>query len=495
LTYKRILLYLAGLLAYVLSFPPVNLWFLAFFALVPLLYSLVDRTGWGAFWRAFLFAAIFHLARLYWILSLEVDVNTKRWLWVGFIVMVVYLSVYYGLFGLIAARALRWRKRSLPILFIPSLWVLLEVLRGSFYTGFPWSTLWLTQLGNLPFAQIASVTGPYGLSWLVMASNAWLFWVLRSGKRVLPGALLWLAALFVLHVMGALRLGTAPEGEAVRVAILQPDFEAEIPGEESWDSIASTYDSLSGELEENVDLIVLSESALPGLYRRSKRALEIIDRMWMRHRTPILLGSVSYSGGTFYNVAFLVDSGGAVVREYRKSHLVPFGEWLPYEDRVPFLRGLYFGQGDYRPGPGGIPLEYEGMRFGVLICFESIFPYVSRAYARNDASFLVNVTSDGLFGRSLGPFEHFELARFRAIENGRYIVRCAKRGISGIIDPRGRVETSLGLFRKGILTGEIRTSRESTFYMKHGDIIVILSLLIAILSLVYNRLRFPGGER
>jgi apolipoprotein N-acyltransferase len=390
---------------------------------------------------------------------------------------------------------MRWRRPFLLVLFLPSLWVILEFLRGSFYTGFPWSTLWLTQLGNLPFAQIASVTGPYGLSWLVMASNAWLFWVFRSGKRVLPGLLLWLTALFVLHIFGALRLGSGREGESVRVAIVQPDFEAEVAGQDDWALIAHTYDSLSAELTGEFDLIVLSESALPGLYRRGRTAQDIIRRMWERHRTPILLGSVSFSDGTFYNTAFLVDMGGAVVRDYGKSHLVPFGEWLPYEDRIPFLQKLFFGQGDYRPGKGGVPMHYGEMSFGVLICFESIFPYISRAYARNGVDFLVNITSDGLFGRSLGPREHFELARFRAIETGRYVVRTAKRGISGIIDPRGRVTARLGLFRKGVLTGQIRTSDETTFYMKYGNLVVLLSLLIAILSRVYNWRRSSGGEQ
>jgi apolipoprotein N-acyltransferase len=475
---KRAVLPVLGLLTYVLSFPLVNLWFLAFFCLVPLLFYIREKTGFGAFWRFFALASVFHLVRLYWILSLEVDPQTKRWLWAGFLVMVVYLSLYFGMFGWLASKLMGRARPILLVFLLPSLWVLLEFVKGSFYTGFPWSTLWLTQVGNLPFAQLAAHVGPYGVSWLLMASNAWLFWVLSARHRIVPGALCWLAVLFVLHIVGALRLQGGSGGKTVRVAVIQPDFLAETPGLESWEYIERTYDSLSREIEGEMDLIVLSESALPGLYERSGISQGIIRRIQEHHRAPVLLGTVDYEDENLYNAAMLVDSGSSVMRRYWKSHPVPFGEWLPYEHRIPLLTRLQFGQGDYRPGTGGRPIAYDDMNFGVLICFESIFPYISRAYARSGAEFLVTITSDGLFGRSLGPREHFELARFQAIQTDRYMVRCAKRGISGIIDPRGRVLERIGLFRKGVLTAQIRTSDRSTLYARTGDLAAWLSLLI-----------------
>lgn len=165
---------------------------------------------------------------------------------------------------------------------------------------------------------------------------------------------------------------------------------------------------------------------------------------------------------------------------------------LPFEDKFSFLQKLEFGQGDYRPGKSLTPLEVNGKSFGILICFESLFPEITKSFVLNGAQFLVNITNDGWYGKSLGPVEHFELLRYRAIESERFVIRSAKTGISAIIDSKGRVLKRIGLFKRGYFIYEVPLKNNFTPYTRYGDIIVYLAFLIVLSILVYNKLGSGG---
>ena len=475
-----------------LAFLPLNLYVLAYFAFIPLFFTPGSPKK-----RAFLYyltGVFFFSSRLYWILFLQVEPRVKPFLAVGFALMVLYLALYFGAFGFLFGIIEKSRTPTgLKLLLLPSLWVLLEYIRNHGAMGFPWSPLWMSQLGDLRISQTASLLGPYYLSWLTLLVNWGIFLSIRYRRAAY--ALIPLLFVFVSEIYGVLTLRKPTEqAEKIRVALFQPNvLPREYYDPEEWRETEDAFRELNRELKDSVDLIVLSESALPGFYRFSKRAQELIGEIIDIHGAPVLLGTSDRERAgkeyLFYNSALLIDTSRRIASKYDKTHLVPFGEWLPYEDRLPFLRNIDLGQGNYTPGREISPLVVKKAKFGVLICFESIFPEISRAFCRRGAGFLVNITSDGWYGRTLGPVEHFHLARFRAIEEGRYLVRAAKTGISAVVDDRGRIVKSLGLFERGLLTAEIPLLQRETFYARYGHFFpqVIMLIVVILLFIMWVR--------
>lgn len=474
----------AALLA--LAFPPLSLPLLGFVALLPMLLPHPARPrAW------FLLGALIFALHTHWVLFLEVPPTTRLFLNLGFVLMVLYLAAYYGLFGL-----LRNRLRG-GAWVGPSLWVLLEWVRAQGALGFPWIPLWLTHLQDPLFRQGAYLVGPYGLSWATFFLTEGIAEASRK-RRVRP-LLAPLLLTLALYGFGAFRLlkGSLEEGHPLRIAILQPNVLQELVTGQERGSLLEAYLRLLPQVPEGTELVILPESALPGFFT-GKHSKEILDSLRTHFRSPILLAGADYTYGNgvyrYHNTAFLLDASGRLLGRYRKVQLVPFGEWIPYEDRLPILERVELGQGDYRPGKAVHPLHLpSGEGVGVLICYESIFPRLARAQVRHGAAFLANLTSDGWFGRSIGPLDHYRHGIFRAVETDRYLVRAARTGISAIVDPLGREKGHLGLFRPGVLTGEIRLRKGESPYTRTGDWIVALSGLL-ILAALRGRRSAPGGS-
>jgi apolipoprotein N-acyltransferase len=183
----------------------------------------------------------------------------------------------------------------------------------------------------------------------------------------------------------------------------------------------------------------------------------------------------------FYNSAFLILPNEGLAASYAKSHLVPFGERFPYKEKIPFLKEVDFGEGEWTPGADSVIFRTTLADFSCLICFESIFPEISRTQVGQGAKFMVNITNDGWFGRSGAARQHADMSVFRAVEQRRAIARCANSGISMFVMPTGRVISRTGLFEQAILQAEVPLTSGSTFYQRHGDIFVLaLSLLLAL---------------
>ncbi len=485
-----------GILSLLLSFPPLRFWPLAFLFPFALLKTLEQASGKRAFLFGFIVGSIFFAVHVHWILFLEVPSEIKRLLYLGFVLLFSYEAVYFALFCYFASRIKRFRLLSFP-----SLWIILEFLRGYGTLGFPWVPLWYSQIRNTPFIQWASVFGPYGISFVIFLVGTALylgvfgkFSKTKGGLYIVGGVFIFIIFEFSSQFLPQFK----PVGH-IKVALFQPNVLPEYIGEDEWDRLKERYLELSDSLREDVDLIILSESSIPGYYRSSIRAKELFREIAREHRAPILLGSADYTrtdtGYIYYNSALLIDTLGEILESYRKAHLVPFGEWLPFEDKIKFLQRVELGQGNYTPGKEHKPIYLRNTPLGILICFESIFPEISREEIKRGAKVLVNITSDGWYGRSLGPVEHFELARFRAIETRRFLLRCARTGISAIIDSKGNVIDSLGLFKEGIVTYEAPLFSGVTPYVKFGDVILFLAVLNLLGIGVYNRWRKGQGER
>lgn len=473
----------------ILAFPPIRWWPLAFFFPMAFLMTIHGTTPKWSFLLPFFIGSVFFGVHLFWILFLEVPHQIKMLLILGFFLLVLYEALYFAVFGFFSSIL---SKKS--VLSIPSLWVIIEYIRGYGTLGFPWVPLWYSQIKNLSFARWASVVGPYGLSFLIFFTGTLLFLFFEAFKKKRRFIYLFSALAFFLifELTGNVLPLLKPVG-ALKVAIFQPNVVPEYIGEDEWPRLSLKYKELSSELKDDVDLMIFPESSIPGFYRISKRAQKLFTEIAKKHAAPTLIGSADFepkdTGYLYFNGALLIDTAGVIIDSYRKTHLVPFGEWLPFEDRIKFLQRIELGQGNYTPGKSYSPIFLKGKLMGILICFESIFPEISREEVKKGAQVLINMTSDGWFGRSLGPVEHFELARFRAIETNRELVRCARTGISAIINPKGEVVKSIGLFKDGLLTHKVLLYKDKTPYVKYGDWVLLIAILNLLGIGVYNALR------
>jgi apolipoprotein N-acyltransferase len=258
----------------------------------------------------------------------------------------------------------------------------------------------------------------------------------------------------------------------IKIAIYQPHIPLVYSSSQELLLAERIYDSLSF-YSKGAVLSIFPESALPGFLRRDTFVLRVVKNFVNKTRSFLILGNADYRRKNkrirIYNTAFLIDKNGNIVDHYNKVHLTPFGEALPYDEKFPFLRKFQFGQGNYSRGEEIRPFDLPFGKVQVLICFESIFPYISREGVGKGANIIVNITSDGWFGKSLGPKVHRDLAIFRAIETRRYILRSARSGISCIIDEKGRIIKELPLFKRGIIEHNVYLFKRKTFFVKYGN--------------------------
>lgn len=389
--------------------------------------------------------------------------------------LVAYLALYWAVFFQVCRR---WRTDSPPFAWNAAcLWVLLEWGQSWIITGFPWELLGYSQYLNLPLAQTAAVAGVYGVGFLLVLLNAGLGQVLLHRRAGLRLAALPLLALALAWGWGGFRLHTLetePPAPPLRVGLVQ----GSVPQAEKWkgDHLAQTtrrYTDLAHTLTgSELDLVVFPETCLPFYFEdpRFAQYREPIAALAPGLGAPLLVGSLDFDGQHIYNRAFLLDTLGQVAGHADKVHLVPFGEYLPMPWLFGYLEGLTAESGIFAPGLAHQVLPLGEHRLGIFICYESIFPQITRQLALQGADLLINTTNDAWFGTSAAPYQHFSMAALRAIETGRPVVRIANTGISGLIAPSGRVLASTPLFEPLALAVEVSPRRAQTLYTRWGDV-------------------------
>ncbi|MBI1953631.1 MAG: apolipoprotein N-acyltransferase [Candidatus Omnitrophica bacterium] len=436
----RRLLILATSLLLVLAYPPFDLGWLAWIALVPWLFSLEKATARQAFRRSYLVGFLFFGGTIWWVGHVTI---------VGTVLLAAALALYFGLWGWLAQKFfLPLTAYRLPLFTLPASWALVEFLRSNLLTGFGWNLLAHTQWNWLPLIQMADLTGAYGVSFLVVLVNVAVWRLLRPPKA--GGGLAMTIALPVFLLAGALSYGAVrlhqldrAHSPSFRVAVLQGN----IPQFEKWDeqfaeSIWLRYETLTLEAAlGRPDLIIWPETSVPGFLDEPavRQRLTTLARLV---ETPLLVGvpAASADGSRFFNRALLVDSRGGLTEHYDKLHLVPFGEYLPLTPILGWLRQLVL-MGDFSPGsrhtvfrPASAPVP----DFSVLICFEDLFQSLPRRFVKEGARWLVVITNDAWFGRSAASLQHLQASVFRAVESRVWVVRAANTGWSGFVDPSGR---------------------------------------------------------
>jgi apolipoprotein N-acyltransferase len=491
-----LILSLASGLLLALSFPRYGHPAAAWVALAPLLVALTMRP-FGGIRRAWMLGlatgAAYFAGTVYWtsgVMAQYGGINSGLAAGIAGL-LVAYLALFPAAFAAVLGGTLQ-RFGAHALLLAPAAWVAAELARTLLFGGFPWALLGYSQTTVLPVAQAASVVGVYGLSFLVVLMSACL--ALATVRRDRSGAMaVGLAVVLVasIAIWGAARVGEARltrAGTALRVGLVQGN----IPQDEKWapgleDEILGRYLALSRTAAEGgAQAILWPESSTPFYFEESPRGNAV--RWFARERgTWMLVGSDErdrQDPRISYNSAFMVRPDGRTAAVYRKIRLVPFGEYVPFRSLLFFAAPLVEAVGEFAPGRAPVMLPLAGEPVSTAICYEVVYPALIRQGVLQGSTLLTTITNDAWFGRSSAPYQHFEMAAMRAIEQGRYLARSANTGISGIVDPYGRVVMASGLFTREVLVGDVRLIGERTVYARLGDVVAYASVAVTLAAML-----------
>ena len=469
--------------ATVLAFAPLEWFPLAFVGPAWLFWSWADVSPGRAAWLGFLFGLGLFGAGASWVYVSIHEFGNMPAPMAGLFVFlfVCYLSLYPAAAGWLQARLAAPGVVRLVVL-APALWVLAEWMRGWVMTGFPWLHLGYTQTGS-PLLHLAPLVGVYGMSFAValIAALLALLWRVRAGGRLLA------VAVMTLILAGGLladRLSfVQPAGGLFRVALVQGN----VPLREKWrpgavTRIMALYRDMSRPLVEQSDLIVWPEGAIPDYWQlHSHEVRQELPRRADGSRPDYLFGGIDLQAdGHYYNAAIGLSDVETI---HRKRHLVPFGEFLPFAPVLGWLIDyLHIPMSDfsawdaYQPPP-----RLAGHRAGVNICYEDAFGEELTAMAANTA-YLVNLSEDAWFGRSLAPHQRLQMARVRARETGRSFLRAANTGITAVIGPNGVISARLEPYQRSVLTATVQPMQGLTPYVRYGNAPVLLLLVVMVLA-------------
>ncbi len=496
---------MTGGLLLTLAFPLAGQPWIAFFALIPWVFSIPTSTPGQAFAGGF-WAGIVHFTTLiYWIVpTLHVYGGLHPVLAASTLALLcVYLALYPALFAFLMNLA---RPRPVLAPFMAAcLWTGLEYIRTYAFTGFSWGSLGYSQYGQPLLIQIADLTGVYGLSFLIVLINyGWvdLYRVFR--KQQTQPAWPALAAIVLLSVAaltyGHFRLSTITSlissADKPMLTVVQGNIQQDVKWDEAFTNrTIDKYTDLSRAAAVlRPDLVIWPETALPFYYGHDRTLSEKVDRCVKETGAYFLIGSPAFrpdgEATLYFNRAYMLNPFALVTGSYDKHHLVPFGEYVPFGQYLTFLGKLTAQAGNFSSGGKAFaPLAFKNHRTGVLICFEILFPHIASRFVRNGADLLVTLTNDAWFGTTSAPMQHFSIAVFRAVESRRTIARAANTGISGFIDPTGKIFEATPLFTDTSVTRPMPALTLITWYTRFGDMFAIGSMVAFCLCFMVKVIR------
>ena len=478
-------------------------------ALVPLLLALSGWTGQAgplpgqplrrAFWLGLVTGMVYFTGTVYWTSSVLAVFGGMPMILAVFamLLLAAYLAIYPAVTAMVLARLIARGGRS-ALFFAPAAWVATEYLRGLLFGGFPWVPLGNSQVTVLPVAQVASVFGVYGLSALVAFVSAAIAFALLSMGRTRWTAVASTAALLIgIAVWGSWRVAEGSltrEGTAIRVGLIQGNVaqaEKMSPTPQSTRRIFTTYLAMTRDaVRRGADYVMWPESSTPFTFGHDPVGDAALRDLAREVSVPILVGSdqiVATPELRMYNAAFLLGEDGSTLAVYRKIHLVPFGEFFPMQEWLTFAAPLVRRFLPFSPGDRVVMLPINGHPTSTAICYEVVFPSLMRDAVLQGSELLTTVTNDGWYGTSSAPYQHFEMASMRAIEEGRYLARAANTGISGVVDPYGRVVARSAIFEQVGMVQDVRFLTGRTVYAAIGDVVAYAAMAIVVLSLVFTR--------
>ena len=479
---------LAGGAVLSLAFPPAGIWPVAFLGLIPLLFVLRRAGPAAAALYGLLFGVGFFGATLYWILRFGAVAWTS---------LTLLSAAFIALFAVLAAAGTRPSQRWRTLVAVAAAWTAVEFLRGAWpLGGFTWGTLGVSQADDRLLLPLASITGVWGVSFVVAAVNAALLEAWIAARRraptraiVLPG----LVAVALLVAPVAIAFPSA-EGPSVDVATLQVDVRdaGSLPGEDEDLAIARMHLELHRSLAGRPpDLVVWGEGALDPAAARDANTAAAVREAIGTVGVPAIVGAVSDDADGRQRTTVLgYGEDGELVDRYDKVHLVPYGEYVPFRARLGWLEAIRQIPVDRAPGEGVGLIELPGLpAVGAPICFENSFPALTRAFVARGAGFLVVPVNNASYGSTAASEQHLQMSRIRAVENGRWVVNAAISGVSAFIAPDGTVASRTELFATDILRGSVRTSTAMTPYARWGDWFPWVSVVIVVGALARPKKR------
>lgn len=492
---KRLLLIFISAALMSLSFHPLGLHFLAWIGLVPLLFAVAEVRPFVAFKSGTIFGFLFSSFSLFWFVFLQIETNIKILMLFGLVLLFLYLGVYYGVSFLFMNKIGIW---SLPLILGG-----LEFVRGAGELGFPWLAFGYSQARYPLFIQQASLYGVYGLSSWIILINIIIYKLIKSKNP--KYAVAFIIAFALPLIFGAIRMNRAAD-EPILIGIVQPNIDPNLKFTKAMREITfdrliylseQCHEAALDRFNRSPDLVIWPETAtpifltFPGVYQKRVYALA------QSINSPIFTGTPIYNpkNREIYNGAVLIEPGKGIIQKHRKMHLVPFGEHIPFDQHIALLKKIDVSGGDYTPGNRFTVFKTGRLEFSCLICFESIFPELSRTFVNDGARLLINITNDGWFGKISGPQQHNDMAILRTVENGVPLVRCANTGISMVVDKYGRVLKETSLFTRSFILHEVSIVQDKTVFRYIGSIVPILFLLIATFLLVLRLYKDWKGEK
>lgn len=420
------------------------------------------------------------------------------------ILVAMLIGTYYAIYTYI----LHYAARTLPpfalCIFSGLLWTAMETAQGYLLSGFPWMTLSSALAFRPEWIQGAAFIGAYGLSGLLVSvATTILCW------KVSHPAKIWtISVIALIIILGGMR--TVPEqfsnlkktGDTT-IGLIQGNIDQA----KKWDAkykktTFEKYIRLSRQVIDKTDLVLWPETAMPFYLQDGGIMRAELINFATETKTPILTGAPGYvlhSRGNFslYNRAYLISPDKKYLDWYDKSHLVPFGEYMPFKEYLP-LGKLVQGAGDFIPGSDPSPLQSGDLAMGILICYEGIFPELAQERVKRGANLLINISNDAWYGDTSAPRQHLNLVTMRAVEQGRYMLRGTNTGISACIDPLGRVSHATGLFVDAAVAAKAELISGETFYHANYKTVTTTPLILTLLAgiwIIINRCRKLAGNK
>ena len=479
----------------VLALPKPDLYYLSWIALVPLLLAIsTEDSKLKTLSVGYVAGVAFFGGSCYWIVNTMATYGGLG-LGVSLAVFALFVAVF-ALHTALFAVLLRLQLARFPtwgLLLAAPTWVLVELIQThAIFGGFPWM---LTGYALAPYGgllQLVTITGVYGLSFVLVGVGSLLTLGLRTGRPGIVGV----AAVIMLIVNFLPAPQPRPPEEELSVRLVQTNIDIE----QSWGATAKQrlmdeLHTLSVSAPANPDLVIWPETPSPFYLSQDadfRYRMGAIARSLDAH---FLLGYIDFDDELPSNSVGVLSPAGEQISRYNKIHLVPFGEYVPLRNILFFAESLVRNVGDFVPGTEYTLTSLGDHQVAATICYEDVFPGLMRQFTRRGAQLIVNVTNDGWFGATSAPYQHIRMSLVRAVENRRYLVRGANTGISAIIDPYGTIVSRTELGERTLLDGIAGYRSDLTFYVRFGDVFALLAALMVVVTLLMSRRTRAAGGR
>ena len=514
-----IILSIATSFLLLLSFPMYNIWALAFIALAPIFFIVYTTSLKKTLLYGIVSGFLFYCLYLFWMNAYLAVVG------------VAFVTIVYGGYFMIALLLINLAGRAFPkyrAILTPFIWISIEYIRSFGFLGFTFGSIGYSQHSFLRFIQIADIGGEALISFIIVMFNAGIAHICvllyekkperLLGKNALP-LYISMGLVIVSLLYGTFRLKEPiPREPHMKLSMIQALSSPRTKWKtEKWKTLNQLMDLTIESYHENpdIDLIVWTETAIrtslrPNLiygtayHTRIQRMIRAISKYFIigspdnysvnkeKDVNPDSLTKVYPTKGEeeiWTNSAYFLNSDGEIIGKYDKIQLTPFGEHFPLGKRIKFLQKVldkFTDSAGFTPGREYTVFEYEGLKFGVIICWEGTYGYLIRRFVRSGADFIINISNDMWTQTAAGHYQHFTITKFRAIENRIWFTRAANDGVTAFIDPHGKVAESLPIKEVGYITGEIGPKVRTTFYTKYGDILPKISIVVLISSFIFS---------